>query len=320
MRNRLPQAPTTLRDDTLFPAPERVVPGGMDSDPPEALQLLPGDVVELTTVSATKQVYKGLIVDALGQLHVPLAGDIEVGGMNLSAAEKAIEQGLRRYDKFVRANLIISKPTGHSAAVVGAVTKPGRVEVVPGMRLADLLAEAGGPARGQSQMVPTLLGNLDLARLMRNGETLPVSIQLAREGNPRHNIRIRAGDQLYVPPVTDQLIMVLGEVKQPQPVAFRDGLRLSEVLARAGGVNTSRGDRKDIRIVRGSLTEPRVYTTNLKALSAGDSTDIELAPGDIVYVSRAWYASTADVLNAISPLLSLANAFAILAVAGSIGK
>jgi polysaccharide export outer membrane protein len=319
MRNRLPQAPTTPGDDPSFSAPEQIVPRGLDSDPAEALQLLPGDVVQLTTVSATTQVYDGLIVDALGQLHVPLAGDVEVGGKTLAEAEKSIERALRRYDRFLRANLIITKLDGHSAVVVGAVTTPGRVPVVPGMRLADLLAQAGGPAQGRSQQVPTLLGNLDLARLMRNGETLPVSIRLAREGDPRHNIRIRAGDQLYVPPVTDALVMVLGDVRQPQPVAFRAGLRLSEVLARAGGVNNARGDRKDIRIVRGPLTEPRVYTTNLKALSAGDSKDIELLAGDIVYVSRAWYASTSDVLNAISPMLSLANAFAILAVAGSIG-
>ncbi len=113
--------------------------------------------------------------------------------------------------------------------------------------------------------------------------------------------------------------MVLGEVARPQPVAYREGLRLTEVLARAGSVNTQRGDRKDIRIIRGPLDAPRVYTTSMKALSAGDSKDILLVPGDIVYVSRAWYASTGDVLNALSPLLSLANAVAILGVAGAIG-
>jgi polysaccharide export outer membrane protein len=315
-RNRHPQTPTFLRDDPHFSAPEAIMPRGLDSDPAEALQLLPGDVVQLTTVSATRQVYNGLIVDALGELHIPLAGDLQVGGMTLSQAEKVV--GLRRYDKFVRANLIITKLDGHAAVVVGAVTNPGRVQVVPGMRLADLLAHAGGPAMGQSQRVPTLLGNIELARLVRNGETVPVSVVLAREGDPRHNIRVRAGDQLYVPPVTDQLIMVLGDVREPQPVAFRHGLRLTEVLARAGGVDDARGQRKDIRIIRGALDKPQVYTTNLKALSGGKATDVELAPGDIVFVTKAWYASTADVLNSISPLISLANSFAILAIAGAI--
>lgn len=317
-RNRYTPAPTTPGDDPAFSAPEPIVLPGLESDPAEALQLLPGDVVQLTAVSARTDVYEGLIVDALGQLHVPLAGDVQVGGMTLSDAERAIEKELRRFDRFVRTNLIITSLDGHAAVVVGAVQTPGRVQVTPGMRLADLLAEAGGPALGLAQEVPMLHGNLVLARLMRNGEAVPVSVVLAQEGDPKHNIRIRAGDQLFVPPVTEQLIMVLGDVNTPQPIAYRKGIRLTEVLARAGGINTIRGDRKDVRIVRGPLREPQVYTTNLKELLGGDGTDVELAPGDIVYVTRTWYASTSDVLNALSPIISLANSFAILAVAGAI--
>lgn len=320
MRNRLNPAPTMPGDDPAFSAPERVEPRGLESDPPEALALLPGDVVKLTTVSAKTEIYEGLIVDALGQLHVPLAGDVQVGGLPLSKAEKAIEARLRRYDRFVRVNLTITAMDGHAAVVVGSVATPGRVTVTPGMRLADLLASAGGPERARVHEVPTLVGSLELARLVRDGETLPVSVVRARTGDPKHNIRIRAGDQLFVPPVTEQMIMVLGEVRTPQPMAYRQGIRLTEVLARAGGVDNARGDRKDIRIVRGSLTEPRVYTTNLKALSAGQATDVELIPGDIVYVSRAWYASAADVLNALAPILSVANSLAILAVAGAIAR
>jgi len=320
MRNRLPQAPTHPEDDPEFSAPEKIRPRGVESDPPEALKLLPGDIIRLTTVSAKTQVYEGLVVDEMGQLHVPLAGDIQVGGKTLSQAEKAVERGLQRYDRFVRANLVISAFEGHMAAVVGAAANPGRYKVTPGMRLADLVAMSGGPAVAQADLIPTPLGNLDLARLIRHDEAVPVSILLARKGDPKHNVRVRAGDQLFIPPVTDELIMVLGEVGKPQPMAYREGLRLTEALARAGSVNTQRGDRKDIRIVRGPLDEPRVYTTSMKALSAGDSKDVLLVPGDIVYVSRAWYASTGDVLNALSPLISLANSFAILAVAGAIGR
>ena len=317
-RNRYNQAPTVPGDDPSFSAPELIVLPGLETDPPEGLKLLPGDVVQLTTVSAQTQVYDGLIVDAMGQLHVPLAGDIEVGSLSLSEAERAIERGLRKYDRFVRANLIISTFGGHTAAVVGAASAPGRFEAVPGMRLADLLAQAGGIREARSNEVPTLLGSLELTRLVRAGETVPVSMRLARQGDPKHNIRVRPGDQLYVPPITDQIIMVLGAVRQPQPLGYRPGIRLTEVLAHVGGLLPGRGDRKDIRIVRGSLREPRIYTTNLKALMSGKATDVELIPGDIVYVTNTWYATTADVLNALSPILSLANSVAILGVAGAI--
>ena len=320
MRGRLPDAPATPEDDESFSAPEVLRPRGLETDPPEPLALLPGDIIQLTTVSAKTQVYEGLLVDALGQLHVPLAGDIQVGGKTLSQAEKAVERGLQRYDRFARANLVISQPIGHMAVVVGLAEAPGRFEVTPGMRLADLLAESGGPRVGSSQEVPTVLGNLELARLVRDDEALPVSVPLARKGDPKHNVRVRPGDQLYIPPITEQLVMVLGEVNRATPLAYRRGMRLTEALALAGGIDNSRGDRKDVRIIRGPLTEPRVYTTNLKALSAGKSTDVELIPGDIVYVSKAWYASTSDVLNALAPILSTANAFAIFALAGAVAR
>jgi polysaccharide biosynthesis/export protein len=129
-----------------------------------------------------------------------------------------------------------------------------------------------------------------------------VNLPLATQGDPKHNVRVRSGDQLYVPPVTGRLIMVLGEVNTQQAMVYRKGIRLTEALAHAGGLVMSRADRHDIRIIRGPLTEPRVYTTNLKSLT------------------KAWFASTADVLNGLSQVLALANSFAILAVAGAIGN
>lgn len=292
---------------------------GLESDPAQALKLMPGDIVELTTVSAQTTQYPGLIVDALGHLHVPLAGDVPVGGKTLTEAEAEIEKGLRRYDRFARANVIITQPDGHTASVLGAVVSPGRVQVPPGMRVADLLAQAGGPLTSSTTQAVNLLGNLDLARLVRDGDTVPVSIPLAVKGDPKHNVRVRSGDQLYVPPGTDMLIMVIGEVGAPQPIAYRYGIRLTEVLARAGGINP-RGDRNDVRIVRGPLREPRVYTATIKELVNGAATDVVLAPGDIVYVTKSWIASTAEVLNALSPLISLANSAAIIGVAEAIRR
>jgi polysaccharide export outer membrane protein len=113
--------------------------------------------------------------------------------------------------------------------------------------------------------------------------------------------------------------MVLGEVGTPQPMAYREGIRLTEALARAGGTNMARADRKDIRVVRGPLNEPRVYTTNLKALTMGKATDVELLPGDIVYVTKSWYASTTDVLDSLATIISVANTAAILALAYGVG-
>ncbi len=318
-RNRYPQAPTLPSDDPEFSAPERIVPRGLESDPPQALKLLPGDEIRLTTVSANTEVYENLIVDALGQLHVPLAGDVQVGGLTLSQAEQAVERGLRRYDRFVRVNLVITQLNGHMVAVVGQAAQPGHYQVRPGMRLGDLVGLCGGVAVGQAQQVPTPLGNMDLARLVRSGETLPVSVPDAMRGDPKHNIRLRAGDQLFIPSVTSQMITVLGDANQARPLAYRQGMRLTEALSLVGGFDTVRGDRKDIRIIRGPLREPRIYTANLKALASGKATDVVLAPGDIIYVTKNWYTSAADVLNAMAPIIALSQSVATFALAYSVG-
>lgn len=318
VKNRLPDAPTEPLDDAEFSEPEMIAMPGLDSDPAEPLMLLAGDVVQLTTVSAETRVYKGLIVDAKDQLHVPLAGDIIVGGVSLSEAESRIEKALRRYEPYVRANVIIQKPTGHSATVLGAVRAPGRVLIHPGMRLADLFAAAGGPAI--SETLPreqTIVANLDAARLVRDGKTVPVGLPEAIKGDPRHNVRVRPGDQLYVPPGTERLIMVIGDVNNPQPIAYRHGIRLTEAIARAGGMNDN-GDRNDIRIVRGPLRNPKVYVASVKDLVNGNKPDIVLAPGDIIYVTEHWVASTGQVLNAIAPILSLAEAAAIVSLSAAI--
>lgn len=104
-----------------------------------------------------------------------------------------------------------------------------------------------------------------------------------------------------VPPSHGQRITVLGEVRTARAVPYRRGLRLSEVLALAGGV--TQDANMDVRVLRGPLSSPRAYVTSLWALSDGRAADAELAPGDIVYVTQHWAASISQVVNRITPLL-----------------
>ncbi len=302
--HRYDDPPIYPHQDPAFTQTEPQEPAGIDEDPAEPMKLLPGDVILLRTFSVENQEYGGLVVDEQGTLHVPLGGDVEVGGLTLTEAEGRVQAALRQLDRVVQVGLAISEPRGHMGSVIGAVQEPGRYVVYPGMRLADLLAAAGGArstvqAPGDSGPIADLAG----ARLVRNGETVDVSVRRALEGDPRHNVRVRAGDHLYVPIARESLVVVLGAVESAGVFAHRRGLRLSEILARSGGLD-ERGDRTHINIVRGSLEAPQVYTASLRAISRGSSPDVYLAPGDIIYVTEEWTAHVGEVLSRLGPLLA----------------
>lgn len=305
-------APLRPADDAAFSPPVSVELAGISNDAPFPMQLMPGDVVGMSTISAETTEYEGLIVDSMGLLHVPLAGDIEVGGLSLTEAEGRIEQALRRFDRIIRVNLSMSEPNGHRATVLGAVTEPGVVSLTPGMRLADLIGQVGGVLREVQNAESVTMADLAGARLVRNGEALPVSLTLAIEGNPRHNVFIHPGDHLYVPPREEERIRVLGEVGAPLVVNYRSGIRLSDALAMAGGLTES-GDPRDVRVIRGPLDRPRVFEANIIALARGrgGSHDVELAPGDIVFVTPHGLASLGRTLNALGPILSAATSAGI---------
>ncbi|MCB9591958.1 MAG: SLBB domain-containing protein [Sandaracinaceae bacterium] len=306
----LPRAPQYPSADEGFRAAD-ATPPGLDSDPASPLSLYPGDRVALRMESATVSTVEGLSVDERGILHVPLVGDVDVSGLPLTEAERRIETGMHPFDATVRITVLLSEPLGHQASVVGAVGDQGRIPVTSGMRVADLLAAAGGPVQADNG---AFIADLDLARLVRGGQAVPISVRIALTGDPRHNVRIRPGDHLYVPPQRAGLISVIGEVNGARVFPYQEGIRLSQALAMAGGA-TRDANGGDIRIVRGPSDHPMVYRAAIDHIVAGEHADPILAPGDIVHVGSSALADFRDVMSAAAPVISLGATAAVGVVA-----
>jgi polysaccharide biosynthesis/export protein len=300
------KAPAQPADDPAFTPPATVELPGLPNDAPAPYILQPGDIIRLRVSSVDPMDLPDLLVDPSGHLHVPLSGDVVVGGQSLGEAEKRIEEALRRHDRFARALLSVTSPAGQRATVIGVVAKPGVYEIKPNARITEVMALAGGPRTRDDEGDSIELSDIAGARIVRDGTALPVSFSRALAGDPLHNVHVRTGDILYVPPAQSRRIVILGEVHAAKAVPFRRGLRLSEALALAGGT-TKDADDADVRVVRGPLSRPRVYRADLKALIAGDGGDVELAPGDIVFVTEHWFATATDVINRLTPALSAAT-------------
>jgi polysaccharide biosynthesis/export protein len=305
---RYPSAPLTPADDPGFSEPIDMEPEGIDEDPPRPFTLRSGDIIDLHLYSAETTTVSNLLVDGTGSVQFPLVGSLEVGNRTLADAEALVEEAMRKYDQVVRVAIIVNQPLGHQASVLGAVEVPGRVVIPPGTRLADLLASAGGPTPLRQQEGTDGMADLGGARLVRDGKMLPVSVERALTGDLRHNIFVDPGDHLYVPGSRGRAITVIGEVSNAGLIPYRRGIRITQALALAGGLSAD-AHRRDIRVVRGPLGNPRVFQMNLKALVEGKGSDIELAPGDIVFVTRTGVANLRDAVGSIGPILVTSGMF-----------
>jgi polysaccharide export outer membrane protein len=301
-----PAPPTYPTEDPAY-KPGGVSRDGIDNDAPVPMTLLPGDTITVIATSTETQTYPGLVVDGEGKVHVPIAGAIQVSGLSPQQAERKIEESLQRFDRFVRVSVLVTAQGGHYATVIGAVVREGQVQLSPGMRVAELIAAAGGPLRTTNIAGSELnyVADLDAARLVRNSVPLPINIRLALAGDPKHNVIVHPTDQLFMPPGLGSRIAVLGVgTTGAAMLSYRPGVRMTEALATAGGFNIN-SDLEDVRLIRGPLKNPLVYQFNMKDVLTGRSGDVELAPGDVVFVTPHWSATMGEVINRVTPLLSV---------------
>ena len=300
-------------DDKTFAAPILAKKVGISEDRPPALVLLPGDRVNIELISSTTTNLPNLLIEASGTVHVPLAGDVAVSGLGLVAAEAKLRAALQRYDSLIQVTLTVSGLEGHKVTVVGAVKTPGVVPLQPAARLTDVIMQAGGTIVNvvQGQLVSG--SDLRTARLVRSGSQVPVDFEKAMAGDPMHNVYLRGGDQIYIPPERGLTISVMGQANGTV-VQWAPGMRLTQVLSLAGGVRVG-GDKDDIRIIRGPIDSTRVYETSLRDMVDGDSYDVEMYPGDVVFVTDHWVEDFSEVTAMLAPLVSIGLSATALVIA-----
>ncbi len=114
-------------------------------------RIQPGDQLQITVLE-DETLNRDLLVAPDGQISVPLAGTIRVGGQTVDAVERTIADRLTsnfavRPNVFVALSAVDKESSLYDIFVLGQVNTPGIVEVKAGTTLLQALALAGGPAR-----------------------------------------------------------------------------------------------------------------------------------------------------------------------------
>ncbi len=305
----------SLPPPPMPPEPRVSVARGLSVDPAPSFRLRPGDAVLVEVQAESGKVSSQVTLDAEGRAHLAGSGNVELEGLSVAQAEARIEALVRQRDHFATVSVFVTQTDGQRATVLGAVTYQGSIPLRPHMRVSELIADSGGvlSVSDPTTSAPVSLADLEGAVLMRDGRPLPIDVARAMLGDPRHDVFVHAGDKLFVPRREHGSVSVFGQVGAPGVFALQSGLRMTEALARAGGLTTG-GDKSDIRLLRGPVEAPSVFRADLAAVVDGAAPDVALLPGDVLFVTDDPLEDVGEVLGLVIPVTTLSTGALLLAL------
>lgn len=236
------------------------------ADDPSDYVLAPGDLLRVL-VYQQPDLSMEIRVQDNGQLSFPLIGPLDMKGLTVFAAERRIESGLKQ-GQFLRnpqVSITVTQVRGNLVSVLGHVQRPGRFPIEkPGLRLTELLAQAGGiTAIGSDGLV--LMG-------VRKGVPFKRKLELAAlfdSQDSQADPVVEHGDVVFVDRAP--VVYLYGEVQRPGPVRLERQMTVLQALAASGGP-TPRGSSRGLKVTRrGPSGEFKTWTPEMSAaLEAGD--------------------------------------------------
>jgi protein involved in polysaccharide export with SLBB domain len=136
-------------------------------------------------------------------------------------------------DRLVDGDTLLVPAAGPQVAVSGAVKRPAIYELLHEKTLAALLAEAGGATAAAA------LGHITIERIDANQKRQTVSLDTSSSDTPDAQraaiatFEVKDGDRVWVAPIlpqSERVIYIEGHVVRPGRRAYRDGMRLDDVL------------------------------------------------------------------------------------------
>ncbi|MFZ1538744.1 MAG: polysaccharide biosynthesis/export family protein [Chromatiaceae bacterium] len=239
-----------------------------------------------------------------GHISFPLVGDVLAEGRTVDELTADLTHRLGQYLLSPKVTVVVQQFNSLNYTIAGEVVKPGVYPLQTNVSLVDAVAKAGGLNKGQYRASSVELADLTHAFVSREGKVLPVDfVRLLRQGDMRFNIQMQSGDYISIPSGLSKEVYVIGEVNLPNLFAFREEMPLSRTVAIAEGF-TQDADLSRIHVIRGSLSNPTLIVADYNKVIAGQAQDVQLEPGDIVFVPATGLATWARMLDKIVPTIT----------------
>ena len=218
-----------------------------------------------------------VVINNEGRINLPLIGEVKAVDKSLNDLKEIITEQYKDYIKDPQINILLKEKATIQVVIMGEVYKPGSYNLRPEAKIIDLISVAGGV---------TEKGNLKSANLIRKENEVSVNLEGILRGDKEDvggQVDLKDGDILYIPENIIE-VSIIGEVNNPGRYKMAKGLKLRDLLARAGSITDKAA--KKVRYSSDGKTE----TIDLVQLFSNDTKkNPTLKEGDSVYVPETTY-------------------------------
>lgn len=246
----------------------------------------------------------GNVVHPDGTIFYPYVGKITVEGLHVMEIRELIAKDLSRYIEAPQLDVSIAAYHSQRVFISGAVVKPSTLPItnVP-LTLMDAITACGGMSADADWRSVVLTSKDKQGRTTKEVLNLYALLQ---NGDISQNRVLTANDIIHVPRNDGLKVFVMGDVVKAETQRMdRSGLTLAEALNNVGGINEGSANARGIFVLRASDEADKhvdVYQLNAKVGSMLIlTTQFQLQPMDIVYVTSAPFARWNKVISQLVP-------------------
>jgi polysaccharide export outer membrane protein len=277
---------------------ERILMSGLSSkrDPYRDYKIGPEDLLEISIFEEEK-LNKTVRVSSQGNISLPLLGILRVKGLTANELEKEIRDLLaEKYFQDPHVSVFIKEYRSQRISVMGAVEKPGVIDVTGQKTVLDILPMAGGLKENAGPLLflirpPRPEEETSKEKRDSNDQTPKTFVidleELLVKGDLTLNLRLTHSDVINIP--VSGKIFVGGEVKNPGgfPMGGKK-MTIGQAITLAGGLKYE-ANGSETKIFRYSEkgTEREVLSFNVYAIQKGESEDPYLKENDIIIVPKS---------------------------------
>jgi len=256
----------------------------------------PDDEISIRGIESSDKSEKPYLIGTNGNITLPLIGRVKAGGKSVEQLEGELTTRYKEFIQDPQISVTVTVFGSQPVSVLGAVGRPGVIQLRGPKSLYEVLSMAGGPGQnaGSTLTIKRRRENGEIplpgAAPDSTGQTSVVELNMQdvlQAKNPAMNIEIKPNDVITISEASLNKVYVVGDVQRAGafPLGAQRNISVLRAVAEAGGLGRT-AKPQHARIIREVPGDPKLteIAVNIKEILSGKADDFKLLPNDVLVV------------------------------------